>query len=178
MSEVLPRGEDKEKKFTGISSHCTWNTKEETLQYQLEQHEQPQSDSQSETFDSTTWFKSLASRCENNRIPSEKRLGVSFRDLQVYAFVPRIKYFLTFATAPGLLLGLFDKLIGRKTAERVEILRGLDGLVRSGEMLLVLGRPGSGCSTFLKVLAGEKKGLSLDPKSVINYEGESSCGTS
>jgi ATP-binding cassette subfamily G (WHITE) protein 2 (PDR) len=82
-----------------------------------------------------------------------------------------MKYFFTFATAPGLLLGLFDKLIGRKTAERVEILRGLDGLVRSGEMLLVLG-------TFLKLLAGEKKGLSLDPMSVINYEGESSCGIS
>lgn len=178
MSEVLPCGEDRETNVTGISSHHTWSTKEETLRYQLEEHEQPQSDSHSDSFDSTTWFKSLASRCEINGIPSEKRLGVSFRDLQVYAFVPRIKYFLTFATAPGLLLSFFDKLIGRKTAERVEILRGLDGLVRSGEMLLVLGRPGSGCSTFLKVLAGEKKGLSLDPKSVINYEGESSCGTS
>jgi ATP-binding cassette subfamily G (WHITE) protein 2 (PDR) len=178
MSEVLPSGEDKEETVTGINSRRTWNTKEETLQYQLEQHEQPQSDSHSEFFDSTTWFKSLEIKCGNNGIPSEKRLGVSFRDLQVYAFVPRMKYFLTFATAPGLLLSLFDKLIGRKRAERVEILRVLDGLVRSGEMLLVLGRPGSGYSTFLKVLAGEKKGLSLDPMSVINYEGESSCGIS
>ena len=38
------------------------------------------------------------------------------------------------------------------------ILHGFDGCVRPGEMLLVLGRPGSGCSTFLKVLANQRFG--------------------
>ena len=33
------------------------------------------------------------------------------------------------------------------------ILHGFDGCVRPGEMPLILSRPGSGCSTFLKVLA-------------------------
>ncbi|KAG2224969.1 hypothetical protein INT45_000090 [Circinella minor] len=33
------------------------------------------------------------------------------------------------------------------------ILRGLTGFCKDGEMLLVLGRPGAGCSTLLKVLA-------------------------
>lgn len=32
------------------------------------------------------------------------------------------------------------------------------GCVRPGEMLLVLGRPGSGCSTFLKVLGNQRAG--------------------
>lgn len=32
------------------------------------------------------------------------------------------------------------------------------GCVRPGEMLLVLGRPGSGCSTFLKVLGNQRNG--------------------
>jgi ATP-binding cassette subfamily G (WHITE) protein 2 (PDR) len=35
-----------------------------------------------------------------------------------------------------------------------------------------LGRPGSGCSTFLKAISGDLYGLSLDPGSVINYNGE------
>ena len=35
------------------------------------------------------------------------------------------------------------------------IIEGFDGIVRPGEMLLVLGRPGSGCSTLLKTIAGE-----------------------
>lgn len=34
----------------------------------------------------------------------------------------------------------------------------LQGCVRPGEMLLVLGRPGSGCSTFLKVLGNQRSG--------------------
>jgi ABC-type multidrug transport system fused ATPase/permease subunit len=36
-----------------------------------------------------------------------------------------------------------------------KIIRNVNGIVKSGEMLLVLGRPGSGCSTFLKTAAGE-----------------------
>ncbi|KAF9531189.1 ABC-2 type transporter-domain-containing protein [Crepidotus variabilis] len=37
-----------------------------------------------------------------------------------------------------------------------QILSDFEGVVRPGEMLLVLGRPGSGCSTFLKVLANDR----------------------
>ena len=32
------------------------------------------------------------------------------------------------------------------------------GAVNPGEMLLVLGRPGSGCSTFLKVIGNQRYG--------------------
>ncbi|KAJ5776430.1 uncharacterized protein N7511_001441 [Penicillium nucicola] len=38
------------------------------------------------------------------------------------------------------------------------ILDDFNGCVRPGEMLLVLGRPGSGCSTFLKVLGNQRAG--------------------
>ncbi|OKO92261.1 ATP-binding cassette transporter CGR1 [Penicillium subrubescens] len=51
------------------------------------------------------------------------------------------------------------------------ILYGLHGVVNPGEMLLVLGRPGSGCSTFLKVLCGHFESLELDPISKIQYKG-------
>ncbi|KAF6758018.1 pleiotropic drug resistance ABC transporter [Ephemerocybe angulata] len=42
-----------------------------------------------------------------------------------------------------------------------DILVKFDGCVRPGEMLLVLGRPGSGCTTLLKVLANHRKGYHL-----------------
>ncbi|KAI9818834.1 MAG: hypothetical protein M1827_007655 [Pycnora praestabilis] len=38
------------------------------------------------------------------------------------------------------------------------ILNKFTGCIRPGEMLLVLGRPGSGCSTFLKVLGNQRFG--------------------
>ncbi|CAK4034456.1 ABC-2 type transporter [Lecanosticta acicola] len=38
------------------------------------------------------------------------------------------------------------------------LLDGIDGCIRPREMLLVLGRPGAGCSTFLKVLGNHRDG--------------------
>ncbi|KAG6330183.1 hypothetical protein ID866_8906, partial [Astraeus odoratus] len=37
-----------------------------------------------------------------------------------------------------------------------DIISDFEGVVRPGEMLLVLGRPGSGCSTFLKTIANQR----------------------
>ncbi|KAI1467619.1 P-loop containing nucleoside triphosphate hydrolase protein [Daldinia caldariorum] len=59
----------------------------------------------------------------------------------------------------------------RNRGNRVEILDRFDGLVHHGEMLLVLGRPGSGCTTLLKAIAGDTHGIYVDPKSQINYQG-------
>lgn len=39
-----------------------------------------------------------------------------------------------------------------------EILSNFNGCVRPGEMLLVLGRPGSGCTTFLKTFCNQRAG--------------------
>ncbi|KAI5293121.1 hypothetical protein KEM52_005819 [Ascosphaera acerosa] len=46
---------------------------------------------------------------------------------------------------------------GRK-GEEFEILHGFKGVARPGEMVLVLGRPGAGCTTFLKVMANLRLG--------------------
>ena len=45
-----------------------------------------------------------------------------------------------------------------KKGEEIDILRNFRGLLRPGEMVLVLGRPGSGCTTFLKVIANQRFG--------------------
>ncbi|KAJ5548200.1 CDR ABC transporter [Penicillium frequentans] len=66
-----------------------------------------------------------------------------------------------FLGIPRLIKKLFTR--GRKGAgvgkpELRTILDDFTGCVRPGEMLLVLGRPGSGCSTFLKVIGNQRYG--------------------
>jgi len=46
---------------------------------------------------------------------------------------------------------------GRKGQE-VKILHNFKGLAKPGEMVLVLGKPGSGCTSFLKVIANQRFG--------------------
>ncbi|KAM7193864.1 P-loop containing nucleoside triphosphate hydrolase protein [Rhypophila sp. PSN 637] len=58
----------------------------------------------------------------------------------------------------------------RQTPSRpTKILDGLEGSLNSGEMLLVLGKPGSGCTTFLRTLAGHHDGLRLSNDAVLEY---------
>jgi ATP-binding cassette subfamily G (WHITE) protein 2 (SNQ2) len=50
------------------------------------------------------------------------------------------------------------------------ILQNFNGVARPGEMVLVLGRPGSGCSTFLKAIANQREGyLAVDGE--VTYAG-------
>ncbi|KAL6404573.1 ATPase [Ilyonectria robusta] len=55
--------------------------------------------------------------------------------------------------------------------KRVDILRDIEGVLHSGEMLAVLGPPGSGCSTFLKTIAGDTHGFHIDEGAELNYSG-------
>ena len=50
-----------------------------------------------------------------------------------------------------------------------DLIHDFTGVVRDGEMLLVLGRPGSGCSTFLKAVANKREAFA-------GVEGEVSYG--
>ena len=67
-------------------------------------------------------------------------------------------------TFGGMFLAPFKKLpllfSHRKPAETTQrtLLHDFSGSVKDGEMLLVLGRPGSGCSTFLKTIASQTEG--------------------
>jgi ATP-binding cassette subfamily G (WHITE) protein 2 (SNQ2) len=97
---------------------------------------------------------------------SAKKVGVVFRDLTVYGSGATA----TFAkTLPSAILGTFGPDLyrlacrfipsipraGGKAETRV-LLHSITGVVRNGEMLLVLGKPGSGCSTFLKTIANQR----------------------
>ena len=96
--------------------------------------------------------------------------GISYKNLNVHGFGSLTDYQKTFGNYPLSLLGMFNKITGRGQ-RKIQILRDFEGLVRSGEMLVVLGRPGSGCSTLLKTMSGRTFGFFIDKESDINYQG-------
>ena len=63
--------------------------------------------------------------------------------------------FVSFFNVPGTIMSLFE--LGTKGRE-FNILQGFRGVAKPGEMVLVLGRPGSGYTTFLKVISNQRFG--------------------
>eukprot|EP01113_Clastostelium_recurvatum_P049931 TRINITY_DN9334_c0_g1_i3.p1 TRINITY_DN9334_c0_g1~~TRINITY_DN9334_c0_g1_i3.p1 ORF type:complete len:1492 (-),score=487.16 TRINITY_DN9334_c0_g1_i3:90-4565(-) len=57
-----------------------------------------------------------------------------------------------------------------KKKSKFHILRDINALCKDGEMLLVLGRPGSGCSSLLRVIANQRK-VFLDVQGDVKYGG-------
>ncbi|KAK7706065.1 hypothetical protein SLS57_009846 [Botryosphaeria dothidea] len=129
----------------------------------------PELDPTSKSFDLYKWLRFMMRTIDESDIKVSKA-GVLFRNLNVSGSGSALnlqKNVGSILMAPFRLneyLGL-----GQKNEKR--ILKDFDGLMRSGELLIVLGRPGSGCSTLLKTMCGELHGLSLDPNSEIDYNG-------
>lgn len=90
-----------------------------------------------------------------------KKIGVSFEDLTVSGTGAGRAYVTTFPEELAFMFGkgLFDYVRGmfRETPEAKPIIQGFYGVVKPGEMLLVLGRPGSGTSTFLRALTNQPR---------------------
>jgi ATP-binding cassette subfamily G (WHITE) protein 2 (PDR) len=98
--------------------------------------------------------------------------GIAYRNLNVYGFGTATDYQKSVGNVVLESVGLIRQALGLAKQRRIDILRGFEGLVYAGEMLVVLGPPGSGCSTLLKTISGETDGLNIDPESYINYQGK------
>ncbi|KAH7467842.1 ABC transporter [Fusarium oxysporum f. sp. matthiolae] len=128
-------------------------------------------DPKSPDFEPESWVKALLHTFSKD--PSKHpryTAGVSWRNLSVHGFSDPTEFqkdvFNVIWRSPLAALNWFAK---RK--QKVKIISDFDGLVKSGELLLVLGRPGSGVSTLLKTIAGHTHGLHLDDSSEFNYQG-------
>lgn len=84
-----------------------------------------------------------------------RRLGVTWKDLTVKV-VPSDEKINENILSQFNLLQHFEDF--RRQPAWKTVLESSHGCVRPGEMLLVLGRPGSGCTTLLKILANKRKG--------------------
>ncbi|KAH6688979.1 ABC-2 type transporter-domain-containing protein [Plectosphaerella plurivora] len=127
--------------------------------------------SRPDQFNAAKWAKALLQHTDADpeKYPRYAS-GISFRQLSVHGYGTDTDYqknvLNVLLQAPLMVKQYF----GNKRRE-VRILRDLDGLVNQGEMLLVLGRPGSGVSTLLKTIAGDMESLNLSPDAHINYQG-------
>ncbi|KAJ7627633.1 ABC-2 type transporter-domain-containing protein [Mycena polygramma] len=125
-------------------------------------------DPRSARFDLDAWLKSVMHFQSRDPEGFPKRTaGVTFRNLNVHGVGSATDYQKTVGNS---LFGAFSAL-GGGGKRKIQILRDFDGVLKSGEMLLVLGRPGSGCSTFLKTIAGETHGFTVEASSDIQYQG-------
>ncbi|KAI9690213.1 MAG: hypothetical protein M1822_009174 [Bathelium mastoideum] len=108
---------------------------------------------------------------------SAKKVGVLFKNLTVKGIATSSSYVRTLPEAvlgtfgPDLyriVTGFIPALNFRKPPTR-DLIKDFTGVVRDGEMMLVLGRPGSGCSTFLKAIANNRD-------TFVKVDGEVSYG--
>lgn len=131
------------------------------------EYSDPRFNPESNEFDFYLWVRKFMRTIEEEGI-KQRRAGFTFKSLNVSGSGAALQLQQNVASllmAPLRLREFFAH------APETKILRNFNGSVRSGEMLIVLGRPGSGCSTFLKSICGESAGLDVDEKSVVHYDG-------
>ncbi|KAG8862307.1 hypothetical protein FRB96_001886 [Tulasnella sp. 330] len=126
-----------------------------------------------EEFDLRGYFTASNEANEQSGI-RRKNVGVSWKDLTVQVVDTGSKAFV--GGLPAIIVDTLTSpimypinLIRSKVTSLPTrpILQNFNGVLKPGEMCLVLGVPGSGCSTFLKVIAnqrGEYAGVSGDVK--------------
>ena len=138
----------------------------------FEGSDNPLLDPASGKFSARAWTKNLVgiqSR-DPERYPG-RTAGIAYKSLSAHGFGQPTDYQKTFGNYPLEVAGLVKQMIGQSQKTKIQILRDFDGLVKSGEMLVVLGRPGSGCSTLLKTISGEIDGFFVSDDSYVNYQG-------
>ncbi|KAM0600644.1 hypothetical protein ACHAPN_000436 [Verticillium nonalfalfae] len=129
----------------------------------------PAMDPTSKSFDLKKWLQNTIEALRQEGI-SLKSAGVAFKDLSVSGTGDALQLQQTVASVLQAPLKLGEHFsFGKK--EPKPILRSFNGLLNTGELLIVLGRPGSGCSTLLKTITGQLHGLHMDEKSVVHYNG-------
>lgn len=124
----------------------------------------------SKAFDPEKWVRRMIDRFAAEGKHSY-RTGVKFTDLSVSGSAAAIQLQQTVGSFLAAPLRPGDFLSFGKSKPHKQILRQFNGLIKAGELLIVLGRPGSGCSTLLKTMTGELHGLNIDEGSNISYNG-------
>ncbi|KAK5126110.1 hypothetical protein LTR85_011465 [Meristemomyces frigidus] len=96
---------------------------------------------------------------------SAKKVGVIYKNLTVKGIGSAASFV---RTLPDAIIGTFGPdlyhivcrfipALAAKTGETRTLINDFTGCVRDGEMMLVLGRPGAGCSTFLKAISNNRE---------------------
>lgn len=129
-------------------------------------------DPNSDSFRPRAWAEALIHlKSQDPETSITRTAGIAFRNLNVHGFGNPTDYQKSVGNVWLELAGLVRKITRTGAPRKIEILHEFDGLVKSGEMVVVLGPPGSGCSTLLKTIAGETHGIYVAEGSELNYQG-------
>ncbi|GAA5999734.1 hypothetical protein JCM10207_005884 [Rhodosporidiobolus poonsookiae] len=133
-------------------------------------------DAWGDNFDAAAWSKAVWDLSANDpHYGPHRTAGLAFDNLSAYGYGTDADYQSTVGNMPGKAFNMVKGLVSRQKGRKVQILEGVDGILEPGDMLVVLGPPGSGCSTFLKTLAGEAHGFYVGEESKLNYKGISAA---
>ena len=133
----------------------------------------PELNPDSDDFDSKLWIKNLRKVYDSDpEYWQHSKLGVAYRDLRVYGVANDVDYQPTVTNALWKLAGKGLRHFWKEDKSRYyDILKTMDGIMRPGELTVVLGRPGAGCSTLLKTIAAQTYGFHIAKESIIIYDG-------
>lgn len=130
-------------------------------------------DPNSDQFDSKAWVKNMSLIMNGN--PEYYRpysIGCCWRNLSAHGASSDVAYQLNVANVPiQILQWVYRHIRPKREGDSVQILKPMDGILKPSELLIVLGRPGSGCTTLLKTLCSNTHGFALSKDSEISYDG-------
>ena len=126
-------------------------------------------DPASSAFNFNLWARALMHKLERAAI-TRPRVNITFKNLKVTADPTDVRLHKTVGSTLMTPFGFASIHKHRHTPRRI-ILNDFNGHIKSGEMLLVLGRPGSGCTTFLKSITANLEGAEIAKESIITYNG-------
>ncbi|KAJ5553854.1 hypothetical protein N7513_003813 [Penicillium frequentans] len=131
----------------------------------------PVLDPTSGQFDHYKWARMMLKMMDREGVPLRKSTGVVFENLNISGSGSALQYQNNVGSVPLAPFRPQEYLSCINKTPQKQILRNFDGVLKSGELLIVLGRPGSGCSTFLKSITGELHGLKVEKGSDVQFNG-------
>lgn len=159
--------------FTDISMAT-----EDTYNIPIDGHEtskkyNPKIDPNNPQFDAHFWMKNLNKlRADDPDYYKHATLGLAYKNLSAYGDSSDVIYQTTLLNIYQKSAEfLWQKVKKRKPEDNYIILKPMDGLLKPGSLNVVLGKPGSGCSTLLKTISSATFGFNLTEDSFLTYDG-------
>ncbi|GAV54007.1 hypothetical protein ZYGR_0AK05090 [Zygosaccharomyces rouxii] len=133
----------------------------------------PQLDPNSSDFSSRAWIQNMANLSSEDPDHFKPfRVGCCWKDLAASGASADVAYQTTVENLPWKTLSwIYRKLRPARKSDVFQILKPMDGVVEPGELLVVLGRPGSGCTTLLKSISANTHGFRIAKESAVSYSG-------
>ncbi|CCF57513.1 hypothetical protein KAFR_0C05220 [Kazachstania africana CBS 2517] len=130
-------------------------------------------DPNSDEFSSKLWIQYLAHLSSTDpEYYKPFSFGCTWKNLSVSGDSADVTYQSTIFNVPFKILGkVYRRFRPARDSNSFQILKPMEGYLDPGELLVVLGRPGSGCTTLLKTISSNTHGFRVDKDSVISYNG-------